>query len=412
MPAAPTTSPFATQLVADLPPAAGRWSGFPTYNFVGGHNAPESIPVADFKTALAAVLEREGATLATYALESGPQGYLPLREFLSTKLKRNCGLDAAPDDILMTSGSLQGMDLINAALLERGDTVIIEAANYGGVLTRLGRLGVTPVGVPLDGDGMQLDALEAELQALRDRGVTPKYIYTVPTVQNPTATVMPEARRRGLLELAARFNTVIFEDDCYADLVFSGVRPPAIAALDGEARTVYLGSFSKSLAPALRVGYVVAPWSLLSRLLSLKTDAGSGALEQMMLAEYCEQHFDAHVANLNALLKTKADVLMSALDEHFGTSAEYDEPAGGIFLWVTLPDTVDTTKLAARAGETGLAINPGREWSIEDDAGRKVRICYANPDAETLKAGIAKLADLCFEMFGVPVRGANAERSA
>ncbi|MEL6872869.1 MAG: aminotransferase class I/II-fold pyridoxal phosphate-dependent enzyme, partial [Pseudomonadota bacterium] len=171
-------------------------------------------------------------------------------------------------------------------------------------------------------------------------------------------------------------------------------------------------SFSKSLAPALRVGYVVAPWSLLSRLLSLKTDAGSGALEQMMLAEYCEQHFDAHVANLNALLKTKADVLMSALDEHFGTSAEYAEPAGGIFLWVRLPDTVDTTKLAARAGETGLAINPGREWSIEDDAGRKVRICYANPDAETLKAGIAKLADLCFEMFGVPVRGANAERGA
>ncbi len=410
MTTAVTASPFATQLVPDLPPAAARWSGFPAYNFIGGHNAPESIPVAAFQEALKAVLEREGSTLATYSLESGPQGYLPLRAFLSKKLNRNCGIEAGPEDILMTSGSLQGMDLINAALLKRGDTVIIEAANYGGVLTRLSRLGVTPVGIPLDGDGMRLDALEAALVELKNKGVTPKYIYTVPTVQNPTATVMPEARRRGLLDLAARFETVIFEDDCYADLVFSGTRPPAVAALDDGNRTVYIGTFSKSLAPALRVGYVVAPWDLTSRLLALKTDAGSGALEQMLLAEYCEQHFDTHVAGLNELLQAKARVLMSALDEHFGTAAEYVEPAGGIFLWVTLPESVDTTELAARASETGLAVNPGREWSIEADAGRKVRICYANPDAETIKDGIAKLADLCFDMFGVPVRGANTAR--
>ncbi|MEO1264754.1 MAG: PLP-dependent aminotransferase family protein [Pseudomonadota bacterium] len=407
---AEASSPFADALRPDTPAPASRWSAFPQYNFVGGHNAPEAIPTADFQDALQKVLAREGRTLATYSLESGPQGYLPLRTFLSDKLERNCGIAATPDDILMVSGSLQGMDLINAALLSRGDTVIIEAANYGGVLSRLSRLGVKAVGVPLDSEGMRTEALREALSTLKSRGVTPKYIYTIPTVQNPTATILPERRRAEMRALAAEFNTTIFEDDCYADLVFDGDRPPAIYAGDTDGRVVYLGSFSKSLAPALRVGYVVAPWPLLSRLLALKTDAGSGALEQMMLAEYCADRFDTHVANLNAALKAKSEVLTATLGEQFGTAAEFETPRGGIFLWVTLPETVDTTALAARAGELGIAVNPGAEWSIEPDARRKIRICYANPDADTIKAGVAKLADVCFEMFGVPERSGNTAR--
>ncbi|MGF1650298.1 MAG: PLP-dependent aminotransferase family protein [Hyphomicrobiaceae bacterium] len=407
--ATPSTTPTFTYR-SDLPPPAARWSGFPPYNFVGGNNAPEAVPVEALVSALSTVLLREGRDLATYNLQTGPQGYRPLREFIADQLTDSAGMSVTADDVLLTSGSLQGMDLINQALLGPGDTVIIEAENYGGVFTRLARLGAKPIGVPVDDDGMCMNALEATLVDLAARGVTPKYIYTIPTVQNPTGTIMPEARRRQMLKLARRYGVAIFEDDCYADLVFSGTRPPAIHALDPDGRVVYLGSFSKSLAPALRVGYVVAPWAMLSRLLSLKTDAGSGALEQMLLGEYCPRHFKAHVAASIPLLEAKMKTAARALAEHFGTVAEFSEPKGGIFIWVKLPEVVDTTRLAQAAGQIGIAINPGAEWSIAPDARRSLRICFASSDHPTLEAGIAKLADVCFQTFGVPRRSGNRER--
>lgn len=403
---------FAKAARPDLPPPAAPWSGFPTFNFVGGHNAPESIPVDDLIAAATAVLSREGSTLATYSLESGPQGYRPLREFLASRLKDYAGIECTPDEILLTSGSLQGMDLINEVLLRPGDKVIIEEAVYGGVLTRLERLGVTPVGVPGDDDGIDMEALSNTLDALAADGTPPRYIYTIPTIQNPTATIMSLERRQQLVALAKAHNVPIFEDECYSDLIWAGERPPAVYALDDSARSVFLGTFSKSIAPALRVGYVVAPWSLLSRLLACKTDAGSGALEQMVLAEFCPAHFGPHVRKLNGMLKAKCDALTESLAEHFGTAAEFKHPPGGIFLWVRFPDSVDTTKLVQIANAQSVAVNPGVEWSIEGDAaGRAIRICYANPSADQIRRGVARLAEICNREFGVPTHIANVERS-
>lgn len=402
---------FTTVLREDLPPPAVRWGGFPQHNFVGGHNAPEGIPVEELIDSATRVLAREGQTLATYSLESGPLGYLPLREFLVGKLKRHASIDCSAEEILLTSGSLQGIDLINQVLLAPGDRVIVEEACYGGCFTRFQRLGVTPIGIPGDRDGMRMDALSDSLDRLRSEGVAPKYIYTIPTIQNPTASIMSLERRKELIALAVAHGVPIFEDECYSDLIWDGRRPPAIYALDESARTVFVGSFSKSIAPALRVGYVVAPWSFLSRLLACKIDAGSGALEQMLLADYCARHFDSHVTALNQALKAKLDALTEALGEHFGTAAEFDPPKGGIFLWVKLPPAVDTTRLAQVAAAEGVAVNPGEEWSIEgEDARRALRICYANPPVETIRAGIAKLAEICHREFGVPERSANVER--
>ena len=410
-------SPFALAplLRTDLPAPAARYSGFPAFNFVGGHNDPDSTPVDGLLEAVNAVIRREGRTLATYGLESGPQGYRPLRDFLVDKLQRDAGIACSADEILLTSGSLQGIDLINAMLVAPGDTVIIEQDCYGGSITRLQRLGAKVIGIPLDGDGLRTDALAAVLEDLKSRGVTPKYIYTIPTIQNPTATIMPLARRRALLDLAMAHGVPIFEDECYSDLVFEGGRPPAIMALAREAGwpgVIHIGSFSKSVAPALRVGYVVADWEILSRLLSLKTDAGSGALEQMVLAEFCSRHFEGHVARLNATLKGKRDALVEALHEHFGTAAEFDVPPGGIFLWVTLPATVDTSRLYAVAAAAGIAINPGAEWSVDAGHGRRrLRLCFANPTREVIRAGVAALAEVCHREMGVPERIANVQQS-
>jgi 2-aminoadipate transaminase len=400
-------------LAAGLPAPAARWTGLAKYSFVGGNNDPEQVPVDGLIDAATAVLRREGRTLATYGLAHGPQGYRPLREFLTAKLKRGAGIDCVADDILIVSGSLQALDLVNATLLARGDTVIVEQDTYQGSLNRLSRLGVNAVGVPLDHEGMRMEALEIALADLGRRGITPKYIYTIPTVQNPTGTIMPQSRRAELLRLSQQHGVPIFEDDCYSDLIWDGKRPPAIYAMSKNGGVIHIGSFSKSIAPALRVGFIVAPWEMLSRLLALKTDAGSGALEQMVLAEYCAPHFTTHVPKLTRGLRAKLDTLMEALNAQFGTSAEFEAPAGGIYLWVKLPDHVDTLKLYQAALAAGVSINPGPEWSTDKTrAGCRLRLCFASPSHQQIREGIAVLAEICRQEFGVPARIANVERRA
>jgi 2-aminoadipate transaminase len=404
---------FAPLLTAGLPSPAAKWNGFPRYNFIGGHNDAELVPVDRLIAAATAVLEREGSTLATYGLESGPLGYRPLRAFLVEKLKRTAQISCTADEVLITSGSLQAIDLVNGVFLARGDTVIIEQQSYQGSLTRLDRMGVHAVGIPLDEEGMRMDALAAALAELKGRNVRPKYIYTIPTVQNPTGSVMPEQRRHELLRLAHEYNVPIFEDDCYADLTWDGRRPPAIHGMSRRGGVIHIGSFSKSIAPALRVGYIVAPWDVLARMLAIKTDAGSGALEQMVLGEFCSKHFAEHVPQLTRGLRTKLETLMEALAEQFGTSAEFAEPKGGIFLWVKLPDTVDIQKLAQAALASGVAINPGPDWSTDKAYGKsRTRLCFANPSHQAIREGIATLAEVCRREFGVPSRIANVERRA
>ncbi|CAN5294146.1 PLP-dependent aminotransferase family protein [soil metagenome] len=398
-----------TPLLAEgLPPAAAKWTGFPKYNFVGGNNDADQVPVDRLLEASTAVLTREGATLATYGLNSGPLGYRPLREFLVGKLKRDAGIDCTADEILITSGSLQGLDLVNGILLSPGDTVLIEQECYQGSIARLTRRGVKVVGVPLDKDGMRIDAVAAALADLKSKDIRPKYIYTIPTVQNPTGTIMSEQRRRELLKLSADYGVPIFEDDCYADLIWNGQRPPALYAMSKTGGVIHIGSFSKSVAPALRVGYIVAPWEVLSRILSIKTDAGSGALEQMVLAEFCAAHFNDHVPKLKRGLRVKLEAMMEALAEQFGTAAEFDDPRGGIFLWGKLPDNVDTLKLYQAASAAGIAINPGTEWSVNAAHSRsRLRLCFASPSVQEIRDGVAALAEVCRRTFVVPSYSTN-----
>ncbi|MBI3529050.1 MAG: PLP-dependent aminotransferase family protein [Betaproteobacteria bacterium] len=402
---------YAELLRPDLPPATARWTDFPKYNFVGGHNDADSVPVEGLIAAATTVLKREGRTLSTYGLQSGPLGYRPLREFIARKLANDAGIACSPDEILITSGSLQGLDLVNQVLLSPGDTVIVEQMTYGGAITRLKRLGVNIVGVEVDHDGLSSDGLKTALDDLKRRGIRPKYIYTIPTVQNPTATVMSEARRTEILGLSVDYGAPVFEDECYADLVWEGTRPRALRGMVSDDRVIHIGSFSKSIAPALRIGYLVTGWPLMSRILGIKSDGGSGALEQMILAEYCQDHFESHVRALRKTLRRKLDVMIEALRTQFGAAAKFDDPAGGIFLWVTLPDGVDTTRLTQLALQSGVAINPGAEWMIDAGAGQtRLRLCFAHPSEQGIREGVARLAEVCHREFAVPARSAKAHR--
>jgi 2-aminoadipate transaminase len=406
------TAPFdvAPLLAPDVLPPAPKWNGFPKYNFIGGHIDAKHVPVDELIAAATTVLKREGPMLATYN-HTGPLGYRPLREFLTRKLKSHADIDCAADEILITSGSTQGLALVNSLLVGKGDTILVEQETYGSVISRLVRLGVNAIGIPLDDEGLRLDVLKQTLEELRQKGIKPKYIYTIPTVQNPTGAIMGEARREGLLKLAAEHGVMIFEDECYSDLVWANKRPRSLYAMAKGEGVIFIGSFSKSIGPALRVGYIVAKWDVLSRLQALKQDAGTGALEQMVLAEYCNKHFAGHVLKGNKMLAEKMQVLREALAEQFGTSAEFGNPPGGIYLWIKLPDNVDTVKLGQAALAAGVSINPGPEWSVNPTYSRnRMRLCFANPDPDAIRQGVAVLAEVCRREFGVPLRSANIDK--
>jgi 2-aminoadipate transaminase len=403
------TNLFAEGLPAPAPP----WSGFPRYNFIGGHNDPEHVPAAELAAAAETVLRRDGADLALYN-PHGPQGFRPIREFVVAKVKGR-GITCTPDDVLITSGSGQGLDLVNRVLLNRGDTVILEEFTYGGALTKLQRLGVNVVGAPLDDEGLKIDALERIVEDLKASRTPPKFIYTIPTVQNPTGSILPVSRREALLGLAKKHGVAIFEDECYADLTWNPEAPPAIYSMDSS-QVIHVGSFSKTLSPALRLGYVVADWAVMSRLVGLKreTDSGTGALEQMVVAEYFSRAFSEHVGELTGVLKEKLDTMIDALEREFGTAVEKMwRPKGGIFLWIKLPDRVDVTSLVAPAAREGLVFNPGPEWSCNPaETKSHMRLCFALPSKAAIREGVATLARVCFEQTGIPERSANIRRTS
>jgi 2-aminoadipate transaminase len=398
----------------DLPPPAPRWTGFPKYNFIGGHNDPARIPAAALAEAATAVLRRRGADLALYNFD-GPQGYRGLRQLVVDKVAQRPAIKCTLDDVLITSGSGQAIDLVNGLLLERGDTVILEEFTYGGALTKLKRLGVNIIGAPLDDEGLKIDGLARIIEDLGHKGIVPKYVYTIPTVQNPTGSILPSRRREELLALTRKHGVPVFEDECYADLTWDGAGPPSLFAIDPQ-QVIHIGSFSKTLAPSLRLGYAVADPQVMSRLVACKreADSGTGALDQMVVAEYFSRNFGEHVGGLTQTLHGKLDTMVEAVEREFGTAVEKMwYPKGGIFLWLKLPDRVDVTKLLAPAAKAGIAFNPGPEWSCNPGESKShLRLCFALPSKDDIRAGVAAFARVCFEETGVPEQSANIRRAA
>ena len=347
----------------------------------------------EFIESAANVFKGDPRNIAMYNFEGGPQGILSLRNFLVSKLSAERGIDITSEEILITSGSGQAIELINEILLDEGDTVIVESFTFSGALSYLRRRGVNFVGVDLDENGIRMDQLENILADLKVKGIRPKYIYTIPTLQNPTGTVMTMERRHRLLDLSEEYGVPIFEDECYADLIFEGEYEKAIRGLDDSNRVLHIGSFSKSLGPGLRLGYVVASWDVMSRLISRKTDAGTGVMDQMIVGDYFSKHYDEHIQDMRGALKRKCNVLSAALREHFGPLVDFDEPRGGMYLWVKLPPGIDSRDLVQTALEEGIAYNPGPDWSANPDAAANyIRLCFALPSENEIWEGIEKLA--------------------
>ena len=384
---------YSTLFNKDLSSPSGKWQGHPKYNFIGGHSDPDLVPMDSFIESATNVFKGDARNIAMYNFDGGPQGVLSLRSFLVEKLATERGIHVTTEDILITSGSGQGIELINEILLDEGDTVIVESFTFAGALSNLRRRGVNFVGVDVDESGIRMDHLKDILGDLKKNGIRPKYIYTIPTLQNPTGTVMTMERRYQLIKLSEEYEVPIFEDECYADLIFEGECEKAIRSLDDSNRVLHIGSFSKSLGPGLRLGYVVASWDVMSRLISRKSDAGTGVMDQMIVGDYFSNHYDEHILDMRSALKRKCDVLSAALREHFGPLVDFEEPRGGMYLWVKLPLGIDSRDMVQTALAEGVAYNPGPDWSADPDAAANyIRLCFALPSESEIREGIEKLA--------------------
>lgn len=394
-----------------LPDPLPVWTGLPRYNFVGGHNDPGNIPVDELADAAARTLRAHARHLAIYNLGTGPFGFEGLRDGIAARLTGR-GMKVERDQVFVTSGSGQGLDFVNAALVEPGDTVILEEFTYSGALNKARKLGAHVEGAPLDPHGLDVYRLGQMLDAMARQGMRPKYIYTIPTVQNPTGSILSEDRRRRLVELARHYRVPIFEDECYAELAFAEETPPALAALAPDT-VIHIGSFSKTLAPALRLGYIVAEPHILRRIGALKSDGGTGAIDQMVAAEYLAAGYSSHVETLVAALRRKLAVMVEAIEREFGTTVEIVRPEGGIFVWLRFPDDLDVRRLIAPAARRGVVFNPGPEWACDPEKAKNLmRLCFALPGEDDIRAGVAELAAACHEVAGYPERSANMARSS
>ena len=362
-----------------------------SFNFGSGMPDPATFPSRELAEAAMRIVSRVGEVLVKYP---DPKGWPELREIAVERMRKNHGLYVPLDQVVLTNGSMQPIGLAGLSLAGAGATIVVESFTYVGTLNAFRRVGADLVGVPLDDQGMRVDALAETLDRLIAEGRKPAFIYTIPSFQNPTGTTLPLERRRQLLEIAAAREVLIIEDDCYADVRFSDeAPPPALYALGEPGRVIYIGSFSKILGPGIRLGYVIAPEPRMAELLRFKIDGGISALSAMIVAEYFRDHLWSHIAECNQALKAKRDTLLAALEERLGPSGvEWTRPDGGLFTWLRLPEEIDTARVRALATEAGIQYGTGRSFDAADQDIPYLRLAFGFIDRADIPDGVAALA--------------------
>lgn len=354
-------------------------------SFAGGLPAPATFPVDEMRAAFDRVLVERGREALQY---STTEGYAPLREWVAARV----GTDAAPvspDDVMIVSGSQQGLDLLSKVLVDPGDRVLVETPTYLGALQAFSMFSPQFVAVASDAEGLLPDALSESM-----RGA--KFLYCLPNFQNPTGRLLPLARRQALVERARDLDLLILEDDPYGALSYDGDTPASIRSLAPE-RTVYMGSFSKVLAPGLRIGYVIAPPALRAKLVQAKqaTDLHTATLSQQAVFEVVKDGFlDAHIPTIRALYRDQCEAMLAALAHHMPEGVSWNRPRGGMFLWVDLPRGVDATAVLVRAVENNVAFVPGAPFYAADPVRESLRLAFVTVPPPRIEEGVARLAQV------------------
>lgn len=373
-------------------------------SFGGGLPAPDVFPVDDFAAACERVLREFGAKALQY---STTEGYLPLREMIARHTARY-GIKITPENILITSGSQQALDLIGKVFINPGDRILVEEPTYLGALQAWNAYGAEYVTVPVDENGMITDMLE---EALR---TGPKFIYLLPNFQNPTGVTISLERRKALIELADRYGVPIIEDDPYGQLRYEGSHLPPVVVLDGQFResgtapyrgnVIYLSTFSKILSPGIRLAWVIAPAEVIRMLVMAKqgTDLHTATFNQMVAYEVSRGGFlDRHVWLIRRVYGERRNVMLDAMAEFFPKEARWTHPQGGLFLWGILPEEMDAKQLFKAAIEQNVAFVPGEYFYARGGGLNTMRLNFSNATPENIRLGIERLGRVIKEQMSM-----------
>ena len=366
-------------------------------SFAGGLPSPRTFPVEAMLEATQQVLTHDGRASLQYAAS---EGYGPLREWVAHDLLKQ-GMQVSPDQVLITTGSQQGLDLVAKILIDADSRILVETPTYLGALQAFTPMEPRVVSVDSDDAGVDADNLQAK--ACDAAGQTARFVYLLPNFQNPTGRTMTEARRAAVSELAAQAGLPLIEDNPYGDLWFDQAPPLPLTARNPEG-SIYLGSFSKVLAPGLRLGFLVAPKAIYPKLLQAKqaADLHSPSFNQRMVAEVMKDGFlSRHVPTIRALYKSQRDAMLVALErEMAGLDVLWNSPAGGMFLWARLPQGVSAIDLLPKAVDRGVAFVPGAAFYASDADPRTLRLSFVTASVEQINIGVAALAAAIREQQG------------
>jgi len=372
-------------------------------SLAAGVPAPDLYPIDEFRAALDTVLARDGRVL----LQHGPvEGHYPLRVAIAARLGQR-GASVRPDNVLLVSGSQQGLDLVARALIEPGDAVIVESPCYLGALYVFRSAGARLISVPVDDAGMHVGHLESLLARGR-----PKLIYTLPTFQNPTGTVLSVDRRERLLDLARRHQVPILEDDPYGELRYEGDDPPLLKSLDTGGHVIYLTTFSTILFPGLRLGWLAAPTPVIERLTMLNQlgDLHPNTPAQWAVTELSASGFlDAHLARLRAEYPRRRDAMLAALEKHCRADLTWNRPRGGFYLWCRLRDGLRARDLFVEAAESGVAFVAGEAFYLNSEGQREFRLNFSYPTPDVIAEGVKRLGAAMARLKARQVRQRSRE---
>jgi 2-aminoadipate transaminase len=366
-------------------------------SFAGGLPSPEAFPLRRFEEACHKVITEQ----ADHALQYGrTEGYEPLRDWIARNMARY-GIRAKLENVMITSGAQQALDLIGKLFIDRGDRVLVEAPTYLGALQAFNAYGAEYISVPIDSDGLRTDLVEEPLR------FSPKFMYVLPNFQNPAGTTLSEGRRHELVLLADKYGVPIIEDDPYGQLRYEGEHVPSMVVIDREnlrrdagysiGNVIYLGTFSKTVAPGLRLGWIVAPPEVIAKLVQLKqsTDLHTSTFTQHVAYEVVRDGFlDEHVKFIRKLYRERRDVMLQALTKFFPPEVKWTRPQGGLFLWVTLPQTLDSHKILEAAVAQKVAFVPGNSFYANPvgPVDHHMRLNFSNATPEQVQEGIRRLA--------------------
>ena len=352
-------------------------------SFAGGLPSSATFPVREMLAALDRVLTSRGTEALQY---STTEGYAPLREWVAAQVSTP-EAPVSPDEVLMVSGSQQGLDLLGKVLVDPGDALLVETPTYLGALQSFSLFDPQYVSIDSDEDGLIPESIDASARHA-------KFLYCLPNFQNPTGRLMSPERRIRLAEKARELDLIVLEDDPYGALSYDGDVPPSIRSLIPE-RTVYMGSFSKVLAPGLRLGYVIAPPPLRAKLVQAKqaTDLHTATLTQMAVYELVRDGFlDAHIPTIRRLYAAQCETMLDALARHMPEGVRWNRPRGGMFLWAELPRGMDASALLARAIEKNVAFVPGVPFYADRPVAETLRLAFVTVPPPRIEAGVEQLA--------------------